>query len=1520
MFCPKCSAENEDTAKFCIHCGQPLLASVPAPRRQRRWLLALGLGTLLLLVVAGTVVAYLRLVAPTGRPVPTSEPTQVRDTSTPAAAATVVTGPGGVRLEFAPEAAIDVSSVTIRQVVDHPPPDEDMILVSPVFEIAGSDAILSAPARLTLPLAPEALAQRDERSMLAVAWWNGSQWLPMGGQVNELQQTISVETQHLSLFMVVLLALCAPVQETDHFEIIPWNCPNDYSVDDLAQESENAWKLVIDDLEYEVPRQIERGDKVEVWICDIESLGVSRPTFGEALLPGYLNYSIYIDPGVTITMTKVVPAHEFFHVVQVNSYLHPSRGLMWSPKDLERRLRPLRWWMEATATWIGAKALDEEWEEHRTYYRAQPESILARSLDDQADIHMYRAGSFVRFLQDEHGAGLIRESWASLTIGDVALPIVDETLRKAGSSLGQAYWDFAQQYGYLRESGWLQQTMDLPSRQPEPKATQVQVRAGRQKRTVQRPHLSAEVWELLPAEQGTLELRFDWGAHGDVWRVALYAEKHDGSAESFEIASPQREIERLHLGTEIKRLIVVAANTSLDRDDATLSIDLQLVTPTPTPTVTLAPSPTPSPPPLEIAPPGRNVELVGHIGGATAAVAVHGHYAYVGEGPQLTVLDVSDPNLPRVVGKSPPLPQVVEYIAVTQDYCYVLAGGLWVVDVANPSEPMVVGHAEVSGEALDVAASYAYVIDPESGLRAVDITDPTHPREVGSCDTPGTGSGVAIAGSYAYVADGEGGLRIVDIADPVQLHEVGFYDTPGFANSVVLVGDYAYVADGSTGLRILNISNPALPREMGFYDTPGYAQSVAVMGDYAYLAGREAGLRVVDVSDPAQPWEVGYCDTADYAWDIAVAGSHAYVADWQGGLRAVDISSPAQPHEVGLYETPGAAHGLAIAGNYAYIGYGPPSLQVMDISDPSHPREVGRTDLPLRGGDERLAYVCDVAVHGTYAYVTVWAQGLWVVDVSTPSAPRQVGFYETPGLLLNVFISDSHAYIATGSGLSIVDVSDPTKPRQVAYYATEGVYRGDGIGDVYLSGRYAYLAHYYYGLIVLDVSDPTNPRWVGGSETPGGDVGVTVSDSMAYLISTFDCDGSHDYDGLRVYDVTRPDDPQEVSSLDAGYRIGGNWDVPIVASDSYLYLATYDGGLRVIDASDPARPREAGFYNAAGEAGDVTVSGGYVYLASGAGGLYVLRFVGQPATQPQPARTLAFLLDYDLWTIKEDGTDLRQLTTTGTVSAFSWSPDGREIAYLADDKSDTDLYIMDAAGSDVRQLTHGSRAIGRALDWHGSRIAFVRWTGSLWTYKIAFVDRADASATIVDTSPDVQIEPMGGNLTRDPRVRWSPDGRWIALSEGTAMGVAAADGSSFHPVHLLHPEWKSDSSHILHTSYDPPGGIWVFDPRTNSQSKLSDVDADYAVYSPDAQSVAYADGSRLGLMNADGTGHRTLVDGRAADLAWSPDGAKIAYASWEPSELAHSDYYTGLHLVKADGSGHVELVTGFAHHPAWQPD
>ena len=150
-----------------------------------------------------------------------------------------------------------------------------------------------------------------------------------------------------------------------------------------------------------------------------------------------------------------------------------------------------------------------------------------------------------------------------------------------------------------------------------------------------------------------------------------------------------------------------------------------------------------------------NVYLVDQLGGEAWAVAISGTYAYVGFGPRLIVLDVSEPATPTVRGRTEPFPGLIPDVAVAGDYAY----------VANRS----------------------------TGLRVVDISDPANPVEVGFCDTGFNAWGVAVAGDYAYVANSVAGLRVVDVSDPSNPVEVGFDDNLGNANDVSVVGNIAYV-------------------------------------------------------------------------------------------------------------------------------------------------------------------------------------------------------------------------------------------------------------------------------------------------------------------------------------------------------------------------------------------------------------------------------------------------------------------------------------------------------------------------------------------------------------------------------------------------------------------------------------------------------------------------------------------------------------------------------------------------------
>lgn len=596
------------------------------------------------------------------------------------------------------------------------------------------------------------------------------------------------------------------------------------------------------------------------------------------------------------------------------------------------------------------------------------------------------------------------------------------------------------------------------------------------------------------------------------------------------------------------------------------------------------------------------VALVGRIGGASRAIAVQGNYAYVGEGPSLTILDISAPASPTVVGKTPSLPDIVRGVAIAGNYAYVADGkhGLRVVDISIPAEPEEVGFSNTFGYAEDVAVAgnYAYVA-VGGGLRVIDISTPTSPMEVGFCDTKGA-IGVAVAGSYAYVANGDD-LRIVDVSTPSSPKEVGAYDIPNnFTRDVAVAGNYAYVAAYRAGLRILDISTPDHPWEAGSYNTPCLAEDVAVAGSYAYVADGDV-LRVIDVSNPHAPTEAGFSPGGASA--VAVAGSYAYViASWNDGLRVVDVSTPNNPSEVGFYDAPRKIYGVTVAGDYAYVvewnygSYG--DLWVVDISTRARPEVVGFNDTPVGAKN--------VTVAGNYAYVAD-DSSLRVIDISNPTMPVEVGF--SPGGALDVAIVGDYAYVATGNaGLRVVDVSTPADPREVGTCDTPG-----SAGSVAVAGHYAYIADGMAGLRVIDVSVPASPTKVSSYDVPGEAVDVAIAGDYAYIAEAQVWDGSQYIGGgLQVVNISTPADPTAVGF----YRTPGDARSVVVDGD-YAYVAEIPrwdgsqyvgGGLRVMDVVAPIHPKEVDFCPTPGQASSVAVAGSHIYVADEEGGLVIFQF------------------------------------------------------------------------------------------------------------------------------------------------------------------------------------------------------------------------------------------------------------------------------------------------------------------------
>jgi hypothetical protein len=181
--------------------------------------------------------------------------------------------------------------------------------------------------------------------------------------------------------------------------------------------------------------------------------------------------------------------------------------------------------------------------------------------------------------------------------------------------------------------------------------------------------------------------------------------------------------------------------------------------------------------------------------------------------------------------------------------------------------------------------------------------------------------------------------------------------------------------------------------------------------------------------------------------------------------------------------------------------------------------------------------------------------------------------------------------------LEVVDVSNPFTPTEVGAYETPGYAYGV---DVVPGVPYAYVADRHGGLRVVDVSNPVTPTEVAHYDTPGDVNEVVISGTLAYA-------ATHD---LLILDVSNPVSPTEMGSYAPPSYVA---NVALAPGGTYAYVTTSEDGLRVVDATNPANPVEVSHYETLATA-HVAAEGDYVYVASGAAGLFILEPIIYPET------------------------------------------------------------------------------------------------------------------------------------------------------------------------------------------------------------------------------------------------------------------------------------------------------------------
>jgi TolB protein len=150
-----------------------------------------------------------------------------------------------------------------------------------------------------------------------------------------------------------------------------------------------------------------------------------------------------------------------------------------------------------------------------------------------------------------------------------------------------------------------------------------------------------------------------------------------------------------------------------------------------------------------------------------------------------------------------------------------------------------------------------------------------------------------------------------------------------------------------------------------------------------------------------------------------------------------------------------------------------------------------------------------------------------------------------------------------------------------------------------------------------------------------------------------------------------------------------------------------------------------------------------------------LGIVNSPEISPDGGRVvfmhwIAAADKYELWIMNRDGGNPRRLFD-GVGWDPSWSPDGNQVLFASSMNGSNQLFVVNADGTGVRQVSDLPALRGRS-DWSPQN-RILTYSGGPWGRELFALN--------LDGSDQRQISPVGGN-SQGPS--FSPDGQWVAFT------------------------------------------------------------------------------------------------------------------------------------------------------------
>lgn len=641
-----------------------------------------------------------------------------------------------------------------------------------------------------------------------------------------------------------------------------------------------------------------------------------------------------------------------------------------------------------------------------------------------------------------------------------------------------------------------------------------------------------------------------------------------------------------------------------------------------TPTV---PLPTPTNIPDEL-----HLDLVAQTGGGFRSVTLRQETAFIGQGPRLIVVDVSNPSNPRKLGESNLLPGLVNSVIVQDDTAYVTAGEyLLLLEVSDPGNMMVQSQIELPGPGMilvrdNVIYAAGQVGVPYHQLRTipefdgyvatVQISEALHVLDVATL--PESSVALALSDNTLYVSSGSGAVWHADISKPSEIGDVVRANV-GQASSMRVYGNLLLLG-GANEVRAYDVTNVDDPQlvwareetslgqvyDFTLHENQIYTLGLLEAGDIVSLSG------AIEISAalPNPPYLYSQSNLG-----ILIEHNHLYVMERQS-LSIYELDTD-QPQYSGSYLAMTGGR-LAIGGNDLFVTYN------------------GRSRLGVRPEGYVDRYHLPELMLATHNAINTFGQQSELAYAVTWANNRLYIMQDT-----QVAILDANSFTSMRGIDAQSEIHLPTQmqgPGNVPLPVIDNI--------IYL---YGIVPNSEAGVLRFDTTNSGRPVQLDAITFRDQNLriaGIAASERWL-VVSLYSVLGEQGQDFLLVYDVTG-ETPLLVTELQLDQEVkemqisgdlllaGGGGviaeiddllelyslpDLSRVAAISIphiyeiqvfsdlVYVTTwYDNALRVYDISEPINPRSAGAFELPDAAGHIATSHNYVAVGNEEIGIFVL--------------------------------------------------------------------------------------------------------------------------------------------------------------------------------------------------------------------------------------------------------------------------------------------------------------------------